>query len=138
MELLILIYGIAFIAIIYYMTNLTPMNKVPMKKTDIKVVSAGEPAWPWTTQHSFWNHWFTNGFPSENCIPIGDYDEPSDSITYYPDWLQRVQPNLEAFRSQIKVIERDKLRENVSKPQKPRKAAPNPRKGGRAKSVKSE
>jgi hypothetical protein len=80
----------------------------------------------------------TNGFPSENCIPIGDYDEPSDSITYYPDWLQRVQPNLEAFRSQIKVIERDKLRENVSKPQKPRKAAPNPRKGGRAKSVKSE
>ena len=64
MELLILIYGVAFIAIIYYMIGLRPID-TPLKKTDIQVVST-EPAWPWTlTQHSFWNHWFTNGSPNE-------------------------------------------------------------------------
>jgi hypothetical protein len=65
--LLILIYGIAFVAIIYYMIGLQPIDAPlkPLKKTDIQVVSAEEPTWPWTlTQHTFWNHWFTNGSPN--------------------------------------------------------------------------
>lgn len=66
--LLILIYGIAFVAIIYYMIGLRPIDAPlkQLKKTDIQVVSAEESAWPWTlTQHTFWNHWLTNGSPNE-------------------------------------------------------------------------
>jgi hypothetical protein len=64
--LLILIYGIAFVAIIYYMIGLRPID-APLKKTDIQVVSAEESvdAWPWPlTQYTFWNHWLMNGNPN--------------------------------------------------------------------------
>lgn len=66
--LLILIYGIAFVAIIYYMIGLRPIDAPlkPLKKTDIQVVSADTTeAWPWTlTQYTFWNHWLMNGNPN--------------------------------------------------------------------------
>jgi len=66
MELVyIAIYGIAFIAILYYMTRrITPMN-TPLEKATTAVV--GEPRdsdsalmWPWTiTNYSHWNAWMT-------------------------------------------------------------------------------
>ena len=79
-----------------------------------------------------------NGLPSEQCVAIGTYDEASDFITYYEDWFERVEPHLEVFRSRVQVIERNKLRETVDKPQKQRKAASNQRKTTRAKNIKSE
>jgi hypothetical protein len=79
-----------------------------------------------------------NGLPSEQCVAIGTYDEASDSITYYENWFEHVEPHLEAFRSRIQVIERSKLRETVDKPQKQRKAASNQRKTTRANNIKSE
>ena len=79
-----------------------------------------------------------NGLPSEQCVAIGTYDEASDFITYYEDWFERVESHLEVFRSRVQVIERNKLRETVDKPQKQRKAASNQRKTTRAKNIKSE
>ena len=78
-----------------------------------------------------------HGLPSKQCVAIGSYQEASDSITFYEDWFQRIQPGLEAFRSNVEVIERDKLRQSANKPQKQRKTPPTQRKPAKAKSVKS-
>ena len=78
------------------------------------------------------------GKPGANCIAIGTYDAPSDSITYLTDWRERVKSNLESFRNSLTVQERDKLRESIIKPQKPRKATRTPRKTTRSKTAKSE
>jgi hypothetical protein len=76
---------------------------------------------------------------ADKCIAIGTYDAATNNITYYSDWRERIQPNLDAFRTALVAKEREKLRQDFVKPQKPRKAARNPRKtGGRTKSVKSE
>ena len=69
-----------------------------------------------------------NGKPASTCIAIGTYDAASNSITYLPDWRERVQPRLNAFRAGLISQARDTLRESIVKPQKPRKAARNPRK----------
>lgn len=75
----------------------------------------------------------------DKCVAIGIYDPATDSINYYDDWRERVQPNLDAFRGALVAREREKLRQDFVKPQKPRKATRNPRKtGSRTKSVKSE
>ena len=79
------------------------------------------------------------GKPGIKCIAIGTYHPESDSITYYPDWAERVQPNLDSFRENIAAQDRDKIRENIIKPQKQRKATRTPRKTTtRTKSVKSK
>lgn len=78
------------------------------------------------------------GKPSNNCTAIGTYDTISDSITYFSDWLIRVKPNLDAFRSSLTAQERDKLRESIIKPQKQRKTTRTPRKTTRTKNTKSE
>jgi hypothetical protein len=76
---------------------------------------------------------------ADKCVAIGTYDAATNNITYYSDWRERIQPNLDAFRAALIAKEREKLRQDFVKPQKPRKAARNPRKtGGRTKSVKSE
>jgi len=80
----------------------------------------------------------SNGIPSDTCIAIGTYDATTDSITYYTDWRGRVQSNLDAFRVSLSAKEREKLRESLVKPAKPRKAPRAPRKTGRSKSTKSE
>jgi len=77
-----------------------------------------------------------NGQPSQHCVPIGTYHE--ESVIYDADWAERLTGRLEAFRRSIEVIERDKLRETVDKPQKQRKAALHKPKTTRAKSVKSD
>jgi hypothetical protein len=79
-----------------------------------------------------------HGLPSKQSVAIGTYQEASDSITFYDDWFQRVQPGLEAFRSRIEVIERDKLRESADKPQKQRKTPATQRKPAKAKGAKSD
>jgi len=79
-----------------------------------------------------------HGLPSKQCVAIGSYHEESDSITFYDDWLQRIEPRLEAFRSGIQIIQRDQLRQTVEKPQKPRKTPSNQRGGARKKNIKSE
>ena len=78
------------------------------------------------------------GKPGANCIAIGTYDAPSDSITYYTDWRERVKSNLDAFRGAITAHERDKLRESIIKPTKQRKTTRTPRKTTRSKTAKSE
>ena len=74
------------------------------------------------------------GKPSSKCISIGTYE--NESITYYDDWRERVQFNLDSFRNSITSQERDKLRESIIKPQKQRKATRTPRKTIPPKSVK--
>lgn len=78
------------------------------------------------------------GKPSDKCVPIGTYHSESNSITYFPDWEQRVAPNLIAFHSNLTIKNRDKLREDIVKPQKQRKSSRNPRKTNKPKSDKSE
>lgn len=68
------------------------------------------------------------GKPSSECIPIGAYESESDSILYYDDWKQLVQSRLDAFRASLQSQERNTLRQNLVKPQKPRKSTRNPRK----------
>ena len=63
-----------------------------------------------------------NGKPSSNCVAIGTYVAAADTITRFPDWRERVKSALESFRNSLTVQERDKLRESIIKPQKPRKA----------------
>jgi hypothetical protein len=75
----------------------------------------------------------------DKCVAIGVYDAASDSINYYDGWRDLVQSNLDEFRGALIPREREKLRQDFVKPQKPRKATRNPRKtGSRTKSVKSE
>ena len=73
------------------------------------------------------------GKSSSTCVAIGTYN--NESITYYDDWRQRVQSNLDHFRESIIIQERDKLRESIIKPQKPRKATRTPRKSTKSKST---
>ncbi len=68
------------------------------------------------------------GVASEHCVAIGTYSADTDQIEYYPDWRERVEPRLVAFRASLVSHARDALRDAVVKPQKPRKAARNPRK----------
>ena len=80
-----------------------------------------------------------NGKPSSNCVALGTYAAADDAIAYFPDWRERVKSTLESFRNSLAVQERDKLRESIIKPQKPRKATRTPRKTTtRTKSAKSE
>jgi len=81
---------------------------------------------------------FENGKPTNNCVAIGTYNAPSDTITYFADWRERVKSNLDTFRGTIFAQERDKLRESIIKPQKPRKTTRTPRKTTRSKNTKSE
>ena len=77
------------------------------------------------------------GKPSSTCTAIGTYN--GEHITYYPDWRERVQSNLQRFRDSLFTQERDKLRDTIIRPQKQRKATRNPRKTtSRTKSVTSE
>jgi hypothetical protein len=78
------------------------------------------------------------GKPGTNCVSIGTYDATADSITYFTDWRERVKSNLDVFRASMSAQERDKLRESIIKPTKPRKTTRTPRKTTRAKNTKSE
>ena len=71
-------------------------------------------------------------------IAIGTYDATTDGIILKSDWQQLVQQRLVEFRSGVKEVERDKLRENITKPTKSRKTTRNPRKTTKAKSTESE
>ncbi len=71
-------------------------------------------------------------------VSIGSYDATSDSITYFADWRERCKSNLAKFRSKLTPQERDKVRENITKPTKPRKTTRNPRKTTRTKNTKSD
>lgn len=81
-----------------------------------------------------------NGKPSSNCVAIGTYAATDDTITYFPDWRERVKSTLESFRNSLTVQERDKLRESIIKPQKPRKATRTPlaKRAARSKDTESE
>ena len=79
-----------------------------------------------------------NGKPSSNCVAIGTYAATDDTIAYFPDWRERVKSTLESFRRSLTIQERDKLRESIVKPQKPRKATRTPRKAARSKGAESE
>lgn len=70
------------------------------------------------------------GKPSEHCIPIGEYLSESDTIAYFPDWRERIQPHLDAFRHELRPMERNLVRQSITKPQKSRKTPRNIRKGG--------
>jgi hypothetical protein len=76
-----------------------------------------------------------HGQPSKQCVAIGTYDEATDTITYDDEWFERIRDRLETFRRGVEVVERDKLRESVDKPQKQRKSIAAKPKSVRAKSV---
>ena len=78
------------------------------------------------------------GKPSSECIAIGTYTADTDTIEYYPNWRELVQPRLNAFRTAIISQDRGTLRDSIIKPQKQRKATRTPRKSVAAKGVKSE
>ncbi len=79
------------------------------------------------------------GKPAAECITIGTYDAATDTLTYFADWAERVQPRLDAFRAGLAPQERDKLRDTIVKPQKQRKTTRTPRKPSvRAKSAASQ
>ena len=79
-----------------------------------------------------------DGRPSKHCIPIGTYDEATDTIRYDDGWSERIQHRLAAYRDGITVIERATFRESVTKYQKQSKSAGNQPKSARAKSTKSK
>jgi len=68
------------------------------------------------------------GKPSSECIAIGTYQAEHDTIQYFHDWRERVQPRLAAFRNRIVSQPRDTFRDHLDKPQKQRKATRTPRK----------
>jgi hypothetical protein len=71
-------------------------------------------------------------------IAIGTYDGTTDNIILKPDWEQLLSARVTEFRAGIKEVDRDKLRENITKPTKSRKATRNPRKTTKTKNPKSE
>ncbi len=71
-------------------------------------------------------------------IAIGTYDGTTDDVTLKSDWEQFLSSRLIEFRAGIKEVDRDKLRENITKPTKSRKATRNPRKTTKTKNPKSE
>ena len=68
------------------------------------------------------------GKPSKDCVRIGTYSADTGSIDYLPDWRERCQPRLDAFRASLTSQTRDTLRDSIIKPQKPRKTTRAPRK----------
>ncbi len=71
-------------------------------------------------------------------IAIGTYDATTDNVILKSDWQQLIQQRLVEFRSGVKEVERDKLRENITKPTKSRKTTRNPRKTTKTKSTEIE
>lgn len=69
------------------------------------------------------------GKPSSDTIAIGTYDTSTDSIAYFANWKEHVEPHLNAFREELEPVERNTIRQTLVKPQKSRKPARNPRKG---------
>ena len=53
-------------------------------------------------------------------IAMGTYDSTHDSLTYYPDWRERSQSRLDAFREGLQLVERANIRQAIVKPQKSR------------------
>jgi len=58
---LVLLYGIAFVVVIYYMIQLTPKpgSKEAVIMIEDSAQDLSQDAWPWSiTKYSFWPHWF--------------------------------------------------------------------------------
>lgn len=76
------------------------------------------------------------GAPSADCVRLGIYD--GNHIVYDPDWRERVQPRLDAYRAHLIAQKRDGLRQSLTKPQKSSHSKRAPRKPStRAKNPKS-
>ena len=72
----------------------------------------------------------------DNPHPNASRLEPMTLTPIYDEgWFERIRDRLETFRRSVEVIERDKLRESVDKPQKQRKSVPNKPKRAAAKSA---
>ena len=62
---LVLLYGIALVAIIYYMTHLktTSGPKEAVIMVQNSSIASTQESWPWSiTKYSFWPQWFKEGF----------------------------------------------------------------------------
>lgn len=77
------------------------------------------------------------GKPSRDSIPIGTY-AGDDTFAYAPDWRERVQSRLDAYRATLRPLERGHIRQDLVKPQKSRKASRHSRKTSRAKAPPSQ
>ena len=79
--LLILIYGIAFAAILYYMIQLKPMHSSISELTKATTAVDVTPHWPWQiTSYSFWPQWMNMG--SKKVTEEYGYDDHGEVMGY--------------------------------------------------------
>jgi len=79
-----------------------------------------------TTLSTFELH---EGGPSAERIPIGTYQLESDSIEFFPDWRERCQSRLDAYRASLVGQDRGPHRSVLLRPSKSRVSARNSRSG---------
>ena len=75
------------------------------------------------------------GGPSAERIPIGTYQPESDSIEFFPDWRERCQSRLDAYRASLIGQDRGPNRSVLLRPAKSRVSARNSRSGNVSKSA---
>jgi hypothetical protein len=85
-----------------------------------------------TTLSTFELH---EGGPSAERIPIGTYQPESDSIEFFPDWRERCQSRLDAYRASLVGQDRGPNRSVLLRPAKSRVSARNSRAGNVSKSA---
>jgi hypothetical protein len=88
-----------------------------------------------TTLSTFELH---EGGPSAARVPIGTYQPESDSIEFFPDWRERCQSRLDAYRASLVGQDRGPHRSVLLRPSKSRVSARNSKSTRVSKSPPSE
>ena len=76
------------------------------------------------------------GNPSADRIPIGTYQPESDSIEFFPDWRERCQSRLDAYRASLVGQDRGPHRSVLLRPAKQRVSSRNSRSSSLSKDSK--
>lgn len=72
----------------------------------------------WLTGTTLSTFELASGGPSPDCIPIGTYTPESDHVQFFPDWRERCQPRLDAYRASLRGEERGQHRSVLLRPAK--------------------
>lgn len=70
-----------------------------------------------------------DGAPSAERIPIGTYQPESDSIEFFPDWRERCQHRLDAYRDSLVGQDRGPHRTVLLRPKVSRNSSRNSKSG---------